>query len=211
MFALDRALQQLEKLSGFSEAFDDLTVRRGGFPHGWLTPRRINDELTARGFWRGQRSAVHPDARVRLLTHFLDHRVELPTPDEYRNWKRFDGQYKRNPKTKLIDYRQAGGRGFDRRSRARTPVTGVACQYGPVLDLSPVGLSFCTVDPPKMKPGDRGYLRITHGRTSLRVRAKTIWVSPSDHGTRVGLDFRGLSPADSETITRIMISATDHD
>jgi hypothetical protein len=209
MVALERALHQLEK-SGFSRAFDDLTAHRGGFPSGWLTARKINNELTARGFWRGARSVVHEECRLRVLKHFLDQRVDHPTPDAYRNWKRFDGQYKRNPQTRMIDYRKAGPtRGMDRRALPRTPVRGVRCQYGRVLDLSPVGLSFVTVEPPKMKAGDRGFLRITHGNVSLRVRAKAVWVTPNEGGTRVGMDFRGLTVGDQQTLTRMMLAAAE--
>ncbi len=208
--ALDRAIAQLEKTTGFGRAFDDLVVRRGGFPHGWLTPRKINNELTARGFWKGSRSAVHPDARLKLITRFLDLRVEQPTGQPEQEWKRFDGQYKLNPKTRLIDYRgaQQMSRGFDRRDHARLDMVDVHCQYGPVLNLSKGGLVFST-EKPKMNAGDRGYLRITHGQLSVRVKAKTIWVTPGEHGTHVGMDFRGLDLPAQQMIGRIMLAAAE--
>ena len=211
--SLDRALKQLDQTAGFARAFDDLVVRRGGFPHGWLTAQKINAELTARGFWRGPLESVHPRARLRLLTRYLDQLVDHPanTPNP-QNWKRFDGQYKRNPQTKLIEYRGAQmGRSFDRRAYLRVAVTDVSVQYGPVLNLSETGLMFCTVDTPKMNVGSRGYLRVTHppSKTSIRVKAKVVWMSPTPHGTRVGVDFRGLSLQDQAVIARLLADAGD--
>jgi len=212
MLALDRALTQLEKQTGFAQDFDRLVIGRGGFPCGWMTAEKINEELAARGFWRGPRRAVNPDGRVRLIERFLDQRVEEFLPQAKNGWQRFDGQYKRNPKTKLIDYRGPQmGRSFNRRNFSRTPVKGVECQYGPVLNLSPGGLMFCTVDKPTLAIDSRGFLRISYGDLSLRVRCKVIWVMPSSVGTRVGVDFRGLTDADSKTLQNIAETAGDPD
>lgn len=208
MLALDRALTQLEKQTGFAKDFDRLVVGRGGFPCGWMTAEQINAELDARGFWNGSRRNVHPDGRARLIERFLDQRVEDFLSSARCGWKRFDGQYKRNPRTRLVDYRGPEmGRTINRRDHARVEVDGVTCQYGPVTNLSPIGLMFSTVDPPKMKAGDRGFLRLTWNDLSLRVRVKTVWVSPDDHGTRVGCDFRGLQLEDQQNLSRIMIGA----
>ena len=213
--SLDRALEQLDRTTGFAQAFHDLVVRRGGFPRGWLTAPQINAELTARGFWQGDRRAVHPQARLRLLTHFLDRLVDQPpAAGRDQEWKRFDGQYKRNPKTKLIEYRGAQmGRGFDRRAYLRVATVDLHVQYGPVLNLSETGLMFCTVETPKMNVGSRGYLRLTHApsKTSIRVRAKVVWMSPTPHGTRVGVDFRNLTLQDQAVIARLLVDAGDPD
>lgn len=245
MLALDRALATLEKDTGFGRAFEDLAVRRGGWPNRWMTPAQINNELEARGFWAGRRRAVHLDSRVRLVQRYLDVLVDrtkasgdswtgrkgastgegsggsfLPADlldgrragDLPSEWRRFDGQYKHNPRTKLIAYRGAkASRSFDRRATLRIAVTGVACQYGPVLNLSPLGLMFSTDEPPKMKAGDRGFLRLTHGRTSLRVRAKVIQITTTPLGSRVGVDFRGLSDDDRKMIARMIAEAGDAD
>ncbi|MEM7625165.1 MAG: PilZ domain-containing protein [Planctomycetota bacterium] len=212
MLALDRALNQLEKQTGFARDFDRLVVERGGFPCGWMTAEKINEELAARGFWGGSRRAVHPDGRVRLIERFLDQRVEEFLPAAQNGWKRFDGQYKRNPRTRLVDYRgQQMGQSFSRRGHTRVEVDGVTCQYGPVINLAPAGLMFCTVEPPKMKAGDRGYLRIEYGSISLRVRVKVVWVNPDEHGTQVGCDFRGLTFEDQQNLSRIMIGASTGD
>lgn len=212
MLALDRALTQLEKNTGFAKDFDRLVVGRGGFPSGWMTAEQINQELDGRGFWRGSRSVVHADGRVRLLERFLDQRVEEFLPSAKNGWKRFDGQYKRNPRTRLIDYRgQQASRSISRRDHTRVDIEGVTCQYGPVMNISPVGLMFSTVESPKMAAGDRGFLRIKWHNISLRVRVKAIWVSPDDHGTRVGCDFRNLSVDDQQNLSRIMIGAATED
>lgn len=263
MQALDRALATLEKSTGFSQAFEDIVVRRGGWPNRWLTPKQINDELTGRGFWGGGRKAVHTESRVRLITRYLDALIDGPPgggsgdrsgedswmggrPDDSAAvlmgdstvsgllndssslhgkklppkrrasdtacaWKRFDGQYKHNPKTKLIEYRGAQmGRSFDRRTFLRVALKDVQCQYGPVLNLSQAGLMFCMVDEkPGMTTGSRGFLRITHGLTSLRVKVKVVWMSPTPHGTRVGVDFRGLTKDDEKTISKLIREAGD--
>ena len=225
MLALDRALSQLDKATGFAKAFDELVVRRGGFPHGWLTAEKIHVELTARGFWRGDRGAVHPHARLRLLTRFLDQLVDQPDRRKSdQEWKRFDGQYKRNPQTRLIEYRGAQmGRSFDRRSYLRVAVANMHTQYGPVLNLSDTGLMFSSTEPPKMQVGSRGYLRLTHPptHTSIRVKAKIVWMSPtapggptsapSPRGTRIGADFRGLTMQDQAVIAKLLVDAGDPD
>ncbi|MEM1446900.1 MAG: PilZ domain-containing protein [Planctomycetota bacterium] len=133
--------------------------------------------------------------------------------DTDSDWKRFDGQYKYKPKTKLIEYRGARmGRSFDRRTFMRVPTRDLNCQYGPVLNLSQAGLMFCMVDEkPGMVAGSRGYLRLTHGLTSLRVKVKVVWMSPTPHGTRVGVDFRGLTPRDNKVITQLIRDAGDPD
>ncbi|MEO1236113.1 MAG: PilZ domain-containing protein [Planctomycetota bacterium] len=234
--ALDRALATLEKTTGFSSAFEAIVVRRGGWPNRWMTPTQINDELTARHFWTRGRHVVNPDGRVRLITHYLDSLVDQPSlPDAADDfwgdgsslngkssasaaassgggWKRFDGQYKLNPQTKLVEYRGAKmGRSFDRRSYQRIPVDGVSCQYGPVLNMSAMGLMFCTVSDRAFSVGQRGYLRISHGDVSLRFRGKIVWVGPTEHGTRVGIDYRGLSADDQKTIQDIILVAGDPD
>lgn len=256
MLALDRALATLEMDTGFSRAFDDIVVRRGGWPNRWLTPEQINHELEGRGFWKGSRRSVNADSRVRLVQRYLDARVEmtqadgdswtgkkggssllggssgessggscggssfLPTAlaegrragDVPSEWKRFDGQYKHNPHTKLIEYRGAkASRSFDRRAYLRVTVEKVSCQYGPVLNLSPMGLMFSTDDEPKMNSGDRGFLRIVHSQTSLRVRAKVIQITTTPLGSRVGVDFRGLTDDDRQTIAKIIADAGDPD
>lgn len=131
--------------------------------------------------------------------------------DTASTWKRFDGQYKHNPKHKLIEYRGAQmGRSFDRRTFLRVATKDVHCQYGPVVNLSQAGLMFCMVDErPGMVAGSRGFIRITHGTTSLRVKVKVVWMSPTPHGTRVGVDFRGLTDADQQTITKLIREAGD--
>ncbi len=250
MQALDRALATLEKSTGFSRAFEDIVVRRGGWPNRWLTPTQINDELTARGFWSGGRKAVHIESRVRLIKRYLDALIdgppaaiasdpeasqlgdstvngllnassslvgEVPKPharragDTHSAWKRFDGQYKHNPKHKLIEYRGAQmGRSFDRRTYLRVATKNLDCQYGPVLNLSQAGLMFCMVDEkPGMVAGSRGFLRINHGTTSLRVKVKVVWMSPTPYGTRVGVDFRGLTKDDEKTIAKLILEAGD--
>lgn len=250
MQALDRALATLEKSTGFSQAFEDIVVRRGGWPNRWLTPTQINDELTGRGFWSGGRKAVHTESRVRLVKRYLDALIDgppggsaassgemmgdstvsgllnqasslhgQPLPHKRRAddaggaWKRFDGQYKHNPKHKLIEYRGAQmGRSFDRRTYLRVATKDLDCQYGPVLNLSQAGLMFCMVDEkPGMVVGSRGFLRITHGLTSLRVKVKVVWMSPTPHGTRVGADFRGLTKDDEKTISTLIKNAGDPD
>ena len=240
MQALDRAITTLEAKTGFSRAFEEIVVHRGGWPNRWMTPEQINDELTSRGFWSGGRKAVHLDSRARLVQHYLDTLIDQPkkAEDSWAGgspagssfwgvvgspkrragdtdcvWKRFDGQYKHNPKTKLIEYRGAKmGRTFDRRSFLRVPTKDLNCQYGPVVNLSQAGLMFCMVDEkPGMKVGSRGFLRLTHGPTSLRVKVKVVWISPTPHGTRVGADFRGLTQDDQQTITQLLRDAGDPD
>ncbi len=102
---------------------------------------------------------------------------------------------------------------FDRRSYLRLTMVEVHVQYGPVLNMSDTGLLFCTVDEPKMKVGSRGYIRITHApsKTSLRVKVKIVWMSPTPHGTRIGADFRGLTMQDQAVIAKLMVDAGDPD
>ncbi|MEM8739742.1 MAG: PilZ domain-containing protein [Planctomycetota bacterium] len=235
MQALDRALNTLEKTTGFSRAFDDVVVRRGGWPNQWLTPQEINHHLTVRGFWTRGRQAVHFESRVRLVQHYLDGLIDTPAPagDFWgtdagasgssisgksaaatvgHGWKRFDGQYKHNPKTKLIEYRGVKmGRSFDRRAYQRTPVDRVTCQYGPVINMSPIGMMFTATEPREFQTGQRGYVRINHGETSLRVRVKIVWLSAQGPHTRVGVDYRGLTPHDRKTIEQIILLAGDAD
>ncbi|MEM9883594.1 MAG: PilZ domain-containing protein [Planctomycetota bacterium] len=251
MQALDRAIRTLEQNTGFSRAFHDLVVRRGGWPNRWMTPHEINAALTRRGFWNGPRRDVLADAQVRLITHYLDRLIDagkaagpssgdtwknasagssfgLPGRDasaigsewsESGGWQRFDGQYKHAPKTKLVEYRGAQmGRSFDRRNYLRVVVHDTHTQYGPVLNLSPGGLMFCTADPEqekKFRVGGRGFLRLTctasDPAVSLRVRCKIVWLSPTDHGTRVGVDFRGLTHDDQKAIARVIAEAGDPD
>ncbi len=254
MLAVDRALVYLEETTGFGRALDEIVVGRGGWPNRWLTPGQINDELTARGFWRGPRRHVHLDARVRLLTRYLDHRVERPgqpittassdLPDNTASdlhaddsaasnrfaslahaaggtsrgtsasggeWKRFDGQYKHNPRTKLIEYRgqRMASNAFDRRAFTRVPVAGVKCQYGRVADMSTMGLRFHAPRSAAIEVGHRGYLRLAYGRISLRVRVKIVWISPGDRDLEIGADYRNLTSQDHQTILRIVAAAGD--
>ncbi|MEM6460175.1 MAG: PilZ domain-containing protein [Planctomycetota bacterium] len=257
MQALDRAIRTLEQNTGFSRAFHDLVVRRGGWPNRWMTPAEIDAALTRRGFWEGPRRDVLPDARVRLITHYLDRLIDagktagsssgdtwkgsdsgggssfgLPGRDASAlgsewsesggsggGWQRFDGQYKHAPKTKLVEYRGARmGRSFDRRNYLRVVVRDTHTQYGPVLNLSPGGLMFCVADPEhekKFRVGGRGFLRLTctaaEPRVSIRVRCKIVWMSPTEYGTRVGVDFRGLTPDDQKSIARVIAEAGDPD
>lgn len=208
MFALDRALAQLDQTTGFARDFDDIVVTRGGFPDRWMTAEHLNHELTKRGFWDEKRSDVHGVDRVRLIERFLDQRVEHPDDDPEHAWKRFDGQYKRNPQTQLIDDRAPHE---ELREVRRVDVKDMRCQYGPVVNLSSRGLLFCTVDKPKMKVGDRGFLRLKHADTRLKVFVKVHWMKPSPHGTQVGADFRRLSPMAQQTIARLLIDAADED
>lgn len=185
-------------------------MHRGGWPNAWMTAEQIVEELDHRGFWSGHRRLVMPQARTRLMQHFLDQLIEegLTKAGDEGGWKRFDGQYKRNPKTKLIDYRaQTMGRTYDRRSWQRRRVEGVRCQYGPVINLSAQGMMFTSEDRLDLQPNQRGFLRITFGKKSVRVRAKIVWTSPGPKGVEVGCDFRRLTPQDVLTLQDITAEA----
>lgn len=164
-------------------------------------------------------SVLLGDSTVAQLLNGDSAELDGPKPnrqrdsDASRGWKRFDGQYKYKPKTKLIEYRGSRrSRSFDRRNHVRVATKDLHCQYGPVLNLSQAGLMFCTVEErPGMVTGNRGFLRLTHGTTSLRVKVKVIWMSQTPEGTRVGVDFRNLKAADHHTISRLLREAFDPD
>lgn len=210
MVALDRALSRLDKHANFSKAFDHLVVERGGFPCGWMTAQQINDELEARGFWSGPRGVVLTESRARLVKRFLDQRCDEFLPSDNHGWQRFDGQYKRNPKTKLVKEtgRHLSG-SFNRRANRRATVEFVNCQYGPVKNLGMRGVMFLCEGPPEMSVGAKGYLKISHGDVSVRLKVKVLWLEEDEEegGTRVGCIFRDLKPEDEQTIARIMKSA----
>ena len=225
MIAEERALAYLETHTAFSRHFDRLS-QRGGWARRWLTATQITIELGEQGFWQGKRRAVLPEARAKLVGRHLDKLVDRVAPSDGSSlaaaaehlpgtgqWKRFDGQYKRNPQTRLVGYRaKEMARSFDRRAFERVKVRGVRCQYGPVLDMSTMGLHFRCEAMRHFEIGSKGYLRISHAGGSLRLRVKVVWLGPAiDLGREIGVEFRRPDDEARKTIAEILGSAGEGD
>ena len=192
MLPIARALKTLEEKTGFSRAFIRATERSENWPSRWMTAAQVNDEMETRGFWARDRRAVHPDARERLIAHYLDEQVlKASRTGGPGGWQRFDGQYKLNPQSKLLDdpaNRKESHRGH--RTSPRKTVSGVTCQYGPVLDMSDTGVRFRSEREADFMTGQKGFIRLKCGLLTVRVKVRILWMKDGVDGLLVGCDFR---------------------
>lgn len=206
MLPIARALKTLEEKTGFSQAFNKATEASDNWPARWMTAVQVNHELKERGFWARTRSVVHPDARVRLVAHHLDQLVLQSTRDGgAAGWKRFDGQYKLNPVSKLLDEpKGSNSKRRPQRTSPRTPVAGVSCQYGPVLDMSPVGVRFRSEREADFMTGQKGFIRLKCGAQTVRIKVRILWMQDGIEGLTVGCDFRRLEDEQRALIEHIL-------
>lgn len=206
MLPIARALKTLEEKTGFSRAFVRATERSENWPARWMTAAQVNEELNERGFWARDRRAVHPDARVRLIAHYLDEQVlKASREGGPGGWQRFDGQYKLNPQSKLLDEpgrRKEHPRGH--RASPRKTVSAVTCQYGPVLDMSDTGLRFCSEREADFMTGQKGFIRIKCGLLTVRVKVRILWMKDGVEGLLVGCDFRRVEEEQRTLLNEIL-------
>ncbi len=206
MLPIARALKTLEEKTGFSKAFSRATESSDNWPARWMTAAQVNLELKERGFWASARSVVHQDARDRLVAYHLDQLVLQAThAGGATGWKRFDGQYKLNPVSKLLDTPKTHGSARrSQRSAPRTPVADVSCQYGPVLDMSPMGVRFVSEREADFMTGQKGFIRLKCGAQTVRVKVRILWMQDGIEGLTVGCDFRRLEDEQRALIDEIL-------
>ena len=211
MLPIARALKTLEEKTGFSRAFIRATERSENWPARWMTADQVNDEMKQRGFWNRDRRAVHPDARVRLIAHYLDEQVlKASREGGPGGWQRFDGQYKLNPQSKLLKTpgeRREHPRGH--RISMRKAVSTVKCQYGPVLDMSETGIRFRSEREADFMTGQKGFIRLTCGMVTVRVKVRILWMQDGVDGLLVGCDFRRVEDEQRTLLDEILARGSE--
>jgi len=211
MLPIARALKTLEEKTGFSRAFVRATERSENWPARWMTAEQVNDEMKARGFWARDRRAVHPNARVRLIAHYLDEQVlKASRVGGPGGWQRFDGQYKLNPQSRLLDEpgrrkREPEAQRFSRRKK----VVGVTNQYGPVLDMSNSGIRFRSEREADFMTGQKGFIRLKCGLLTVRVKVRVLWMKDGVDGLIVGCDFRRVEEEQRSILDQILAAGSE--
>ncbi len=210
MLPIARALKTLEEKTGFSRAFIRATERSENWPARWMTAEQINEEMKARGFWSGDRRVVHVDARIRLITHYLDEQVlKASRESSHEGWKRFDGQYKLNPQSKLLqEPKRRRTDGSTQRVALRKVVTGVTCQYGPVMDMSDTGIRFISEREADFMTGQKGFIRLKCGLLTVRIKVRILWMNDGVEGLAVGCDFRRVEEEQRTLLDQILTAGS---
>lgn len=211
MLPIARTLKTLEEKTHFSRSFLRATERSENWPAQWMTAEQINEELTQRGFWARERRVVHPDARVRVVTYYLDQQVlKASHAGGVGGWKCFDGQYKLNPQSKLLNEpSRAKSEPRGHRSSMRKTVSEVRCQYGPVLDMSETGLRFCSEREADFLTGQKGFIRLSCGPLTVRVKVRILWMTDGVEGLTVGCDFRRVEDEQRTLLDQILARGSE--
>ena len=145
------------------------------------------------------------------MTHYIDEQMlksmHLGGPG---GWQRFDGQYKLNPQSKLInDPTKRRRTSTDQRVEARSDVAGVTCQYGPILDMSRTGVRFRSDREADFLAGQKGFIRLTCGKLTVRTSVKVLWMKDGVEGLSVGCDFRRIDEEQQLLINKILATGID--